>query len=316
MEYLNTAKQVILQQSAALQLLASSLSQDFQLVVDLITRSRGRVILTGIGKSGYIARKIAASFASTGTAAYYVHPAEASHGDLGMITSSDLVIILSNSGETIELLNVIHYCQYLAIKTVAVTMQASSYLAANSNFLLLLPKVNEASSILAPTTSTVMMLSLGDALTIAVQKSKGFSKDDFYLYHPGGKIGAMLIKVSDLMHTDQRLPVVYLDTAFLDIMIIMTQKSLGCAAVVDKNFKLIGIITDGDLRRHFSDQVVFKRAGDLMTSNPERLGPEQLAAEALLMMNSSLITVMPVTDNSGVLTGIVHIHDLLKAGVI
>ena len=314
MNHLNVAKRVILEQSDALYKLANNLNSDFNKIVDYIASFKGRIILTGIGKSGYIAHKIAASFSSTGTAAYYVHPSEASHGDLGMITENDAVIMLSNSGETKELLTIINYCKRFSIKIIGITMKANSSLASNSDFLLLMPEIKEASSIAAPTTSAVMMLSLGDAITIAVQEAKGFSKDDFYLYHPGGKIGASLLRVKDLMHTNDKLPIVYEDTPFAETIITMTKKSLGCATVVDKNLKLIGIITDGDLRRHINDQLTIKYARDIMSANPQYIFASQLATEALLIMNSKSITVMPVTE-LGILTGIVHIHDLLRAGV-
>lgn len=314
MNYQNIAKRVILEESTALASLSNNLPPNFFEVIEHILTLKGKVILTGIGKSGYIAHKIAASFASTGTAAFYIHPAEASHGDLGMITENDLVIMLSNSGETKELLDIINYCKRFAIKIAGMTMKKDSTLAINSDFLLLIPPIKEASLISAPTTSALMMLSLGDALTIAVQEARGFSTEDFKIYHPGGKIGANLIKIKELMHQGDQLPVVYENTSFTDTIIIMTRKSLGCAIVVDPKLKLIGIITDGDLRRHIGDNLSTKNAGEVMSPNPMQISSTKLATEALCMMNSKSITVLPITENNK-LVGLIHIHDLLRAGV-
>ncbi|WP_375359499.1 SIS domain-containing protein [Candidatus Tisiphia endosymbiont of Neophilaenus lineatus] len=310
----DVAKRVILQESAALVELSNNIPSNFNNIVDYIINYKGRVILTGIGKSGYIAHKIAASFASTGTAAFYLHPAEASHGDLGMVTDNDVVFMLSNSGETRELFDIMKYCKRFSIKIIAMTMNANSTIAINSDFLLLIPRINEASYIAAPTTSSVMMLSLGDALTTSVHEARGFSEDDFRLYHPGGKIGANLIKVESLMRVKDQLPLVYVDTSFTDTILVMNQKSLGCAIVVDKDLSLVGIITDGDLRRHINDKIDMKYACDVMTSNPKQISPLKLAGEALGIMNSKSITSIPVTENNMVI-GIVHIHDLLRAGI-
>ncbi|WP_375331937.1 SIS domain-containing protein [Candidatus Tisiphia endosymbiont of Temnostethus pusillus] len=310
----DVAKRVILKESAALVELSNNIPSDFNNIVDYIINCKGRVILTGIGKSGYIAHKIAASFASTGTAAFYLHPAEASHGDLGMVTDNDVVFMLSNSGETKELFDIMKYCKRFSIKIIAMTMNVNSTIAINSDFLLLIPRINEASYIAAPTTSSVMMLSLGDALTTSVHEARGFSEDDFRLYHPGGKIGANLIKVESLMRVKDQLPLVYADTSFTDTILVMNQKSLGCAIVVNKDLSLVGIITDGDLRRHINDKIDMKYACDVMTSNPKQISPLKLAGEALGIMNSKSITSIPVTENNMVI-GIVHIHDLLRAGI-
>jgi arabinose-5-phosphate isomerase len=315
MSYFNIATRVIDEQTQALSILKNNLPADFERLVEHIIKFSGRIILTGIGKSGYIAHKIAASFASTGTASFYIHPAEASHGDLGMITEQDLVIMLSNSGETKELSDIINYCKRFAIKIVGMTMNVDSTLASNSDFLLPIPAIKEASLIAAPTTSALLMLALGDALTVSVQEAKGFSKDDFRLYHPGGKIGANLLKVSDLMRKNDSLPLVFENTAFSETIIIMTNKGLGCALVVDeKTEKLVGLISDGDLRRHINDKIELKYAKDVMTANPISVLPSLLASEALFIMNSKSITVLPVTKNN-ITEGAIHIHDILKAGV-
>lgn len=315
MSYFNIATRVIDEQNQALSILKNNLPVDFERLVDHIINFSGRIILTGIGKSGYIAHKIAASFASTGTASFYIHPAEASHGDLGMITEQDLVIMLSNSGETKELSDIINYCKRFAIKIVGMTMNVDSTLASNSDFLLPIPAIKEASLIAAPTTSALLMLALGDALTVSVQEAKGFSKDDFRLYHPGGKIGANLLKVSDLMHKKDNLPLVFENTAFTETIIIMTNKGLGCALVVSEtNGELIGLISDGDLRRHINDKIELKYAKDVMNANPVSVPSSLLASEALFIMNSKSITVLPVTKNN-ITEGAIHIHDILKAGV-
>jgi arabinose-5-phosphate isomerase len=308
------AKRVILKESNALIALADNLPSDFDKLIDYIISFKGRVILTGIGKSGYIAHKIAASLASTGTVALYLHPAEASHGDLGMVTENDLVFMLSNSGETKELFDIMKYCKRFSIKIVAMTMNSGSTIAVNSDFLLLIPKIKEVSDIAAPTTSAIMMLSLGDALTTAIHEARGFSEDDFRMYHPGGRIGTNLIRVESLMRVNDQLPIVYENTLFADTILIMNQKSLGCAIVVDENFQLIGIITDGDLRRHIHDKIAMKYASDVMTLSPKQISPLKLAGEALGIMNSKSITSIPVTKDN-IVIGIIHIHDLLRAGI-
>lgn len=313
-DYSTIAKRVILSESESLVELSNNLPSDFDNIVEYIINFKGRIILTGIGKSGYIAHKIAASFASTGTAAFYLHPAEASHGDLGMVTGDDLVIMLSNSGETKELFDIMKYCKRFAIKVVAMTMNINSTIATNSDFLLLIPTTQEASHIAAPTTSSLIMLSLGDALITAVHEAKGFSNDDFRIYHPGGKIGANLIKIESLMRIGEQLPLVNIQTSFIDTILVMNQKSLGCAVVVDNDLQLLGIITDGDLRRHINDSMNMKFAGSVMTHAPERISSSKLATEALYFMNNRSITNIPVTNNNRVV-GIIHIHDLLRAGI-
>jgi len=313
-DYSTIAKRVILSESESLVELSNNLPSDFDNIVEYIINFKGRIILTGIGKSGYIAHKIAASFASTGTAAFYLHPAEASHGDLGMVTGDDLVIMLSNSGETKELFDIMKYCKRFAIKVVAMTMNINSTIATNSDFLLLIPTTQEASHIAAPTTSSLIMLSLGDALITAVHEAKGFSNDDFRIYHPGGKIGTNLIKIESLMRIGEQLPLVNIQTSFIDTILVMNQKSLGCAVVVDNDLQLLGIITDGDLRRHINDSMNMKFAGSVMTHAPERISSSKLATEALYFMNNRSITNIPVTNNNRVV-GIIHIHDLLRAGI-
>ena len=314
MSHLNIAKEVIEEQSKALQILSKYIPEDLTNLVNYILKLKGRVILTGMGKSGYIAKKIAASLTSTGTPAFFIHPGEASHGDLGMITNQDLVVMLSNSGETKELFDTINYCKRYNIKIAAMTMKKESTLAINSDFLLNLPVQKESSSISAPTTSALMTLSLGDALVTVLHEAKGFSKEDFKLFHPGGKIGANLLKVKDVMRSGNKIPIVYLEDSFVNVIVTMTEKCLGCTIVLDKDDKVSGIVTDGDLRRHITDDLNNMHAKDVMTQSPKTITSNMLATEALYIMNSKSITTLPVIDNKK-LVGIVHIHDTLKAGV-
>ncbi len=314
MNYVTLAKDSILDQSKALHVLAHDIPHDFSDLVEYILKFKGRVVLMGMGKSGYIAKKIAASLASTGTPAFYIHPGEASHGDLGMITEIDMVIMLSNSGETKELFDTINYCKRFNIKIAAITMNGNSTLGKSSDFLLKLPTQSETSSISAPTTSSLMTLSIGDALVTTLHQSKGFTKEDFKIFHPGGKIGTNLLKVSDVMKGEGDLPIVQESTKFTEVLITMNEKCLGCAIVLNKDDGIIGIITDGDLRRHINESLGSKRAKDVMTSNPRTIADNALATEAISIMNQKSITVLPVTRENQ-LVGVVHIHDILRHGV-
>lgn len=314
-KHLEVAHRVIKHEAKALEILKEHLPEDFDSVIEFIINFKGRIILTGIGKSGYIAHKIAASFASTGTAAFYIHPAEASHGDLGMITKDDLVVMLSTSGNTKELLDIINYCKRFNIKILGITMSASSFLSKASDYLFLLPKYKEASSIQAPTTSALMMLSIGDALTIAVQEAKGFCAKNFRIFHPGGKIGTDLSLVRDVMHSGWDLPLVRPETSFKDTIIEMNKKRLGCAIVVDDKMQLLGIITDGDLRRHIYDDISSNSAKDVMSKKPRSIEPEKLVSEALYLMQSQIITALTVVENYKIV-GLIKIHDLIKLGFV
>jgi arabinose-5-phosphate isomerase len=307
-------RKVIEEEAAGLRLLADNVPKDLIRLVDRILNLQGRLIVSGIGKSGHIARKIASSFASTGTAAFYMHPAEASHGDLGMISANDLVLLLSNSGETKEVFDILSYCQRFGIEIAGMTMKPESTIGKASQYLLNIPTSREASVIDAPTTSALMMLSLGDALMIAVHEAKGFSKEDFKILHPGGKIGAGLLKVSDLMRVGDALPVVYRNTKVSEVLIVITKQGLGCAVVLDDEDKICGIITDGDLRRHMHEGIISMFAQDIMTPNPQTIAPHTFVSEVLYKLNSSSITSLIVGSN-GILEGIVHMHDILKAGV-
>lgn len=311
---INVAKRVIENEIKGLTELLTHLPKDFPAIVDLLLSNKGRLIITGIGKSGYIANKIAASFASTGTPALYLHPAEASHGDLGMIHTDDIVMLLSNSGETREITDIISYCKRFHIPMIGITMRISSMLAQSVDYLLNIPEVEEASALSAPTTSSMMMLALGDALMVSVYESKGFTKDDYKLLHPGGKIGANLKKVKDLMHISNMVPFVYATTLMSDVLLVMTQKGFGIAAVVDDNNSLLGVISDGDLRRHMDEKIITMQAQDIMTIDPKTTNPSMMCIEALAIMNENAITSLLVLEGKK-LVGIIHIHDILRAGI-
>ncbi len=295
--------------------LRGDLAEGFANAVAAIRACRGRVIVTGMGKSGHVGLKVAATLSSTGTPAYFVHPSEASHGDLGMITAQDVILAFSWSGETIELGNIVSYSRRFAVPMIAVTSQPESTLAGAAEVVLALPQTKEACPHgLAPTTSTLMQLALGDCLAIALLESKGFTARDFKLLHPGGQLGARLKFVGDLMHKGDRLPLATRDAAMAEAIVVMTEKAFGCLGVVDEHGRLVGIVTDGDLRRHMGDALLAQSAGTIMTAAPKTVSPDLLASAALELINSSSITaVFAVEDGRPV--GILHIHDLLRAGV-
>ncbi len=283
--------------------------------LDFMQNSTGRIIITGMGKSGHIGKKIAASLASTGTPSFFVHPAEASHGDLGMITDDDVVIAISNSGESRELIDILNYCKRFGIKLIAVTKNKDSSLGKAGDVVLLLPNNGEACPLgLAPTSSTTATLVLGDILTIRMIERKGFSKEDFNDRHPGGKLGSILKRVSDLMHTGQDMPLLDENANMQAVLLEMTSKRLGCVGFVNSAGILTGILTDGDLRRCLSAQILSEKAADLMTRNPKTIAPEAMTAEALKIMHDKKITNLFVVDNLKPV-GVIHIHDLLNNGV-
>jgi arabinose-5-phosphate isomerase len=307
-------KRVLAQEIKGLEALAESLGADFAKAVECISNIKGRVIVTGMGKSGHVARKIAATFASTGTPSHFVHPGEASHGDLGMITADDAVLALSNSGETAELSDIIAYAKRFSIPLIAVVRRAASTLVKDADIAMVLPAIPEAPPVDAPTTSTTMMMALGDALAIALVERRGFTRDDFSVFHPGGKLGKAFIRVEDLMHSGKELPLVKNTTNMRDTLLAITAKSFGCAGVVDAKNKLLGIITDGDLRRHMSPKLLEKKASEVMTKSPLTIRPGALAAEALAIMNERSITTLFVVEKDKPV-GIIHIHDCLRAGI-
>jgi arabinose-5-phosphate isomerase len=314
---LKSGQTVLRAEGKALALQADQLNGSFIKAVRIILGCKGRVIVSGMGKSGHIARKIAATMASTGTPAYFVHPGEASHGDLGMILPDDAVIAISNSGETAELSDLIAYTRRFAIPLIAITRREESALASEADVILLLPNEPEVGALgLAPTTSTTMTLALGDALAVAVLEYKGFTAEDFGNFHPGGKLGKRLLRVESLMHGGDALPLAKPDDRMSDVLVVMTEKRFGCAGIVGQDGRLAGIITDGDLRRHMGDQLTKKTAQEVMTSNPMVISPRLLAAEAVKTLNETQRTQVFVVDDHGAPVGVLHIHDLLRAGIV
>lgn len=312
---LDSARRVLQLEAEGLEAMARAVDQAFIQALDLIERMQGRVIVTGMGKSGHVGRKLAATLASTGTPAMFVHAAEASHGDLGMITPADVVIALSNSGETPELADILVYAKRFSIPIVAMTGKADSTLARAATVTLLLAPAAEACPMgLAPTTSTTIMLALGDALAVATLERKGFSASDFQMLHPGGMLGRRLLRVADIMHRGDALPLAHLDEKMTEALIKMTAKSLGCVGIIDKEQRLIGIVTDGDLRRHMGDDLLERTVGEIMTPNPKTIDAAALASEAVGLMNARKITAVFVVESARPI-GVVHIHDCLRAGV-
>src|SRR6478609_279533 len=303
--------------SALAAALQGPLGAAFAAAVDLIRQAKGRVIVTGLGKSGHIARKIAATLASTGTPAFFVHAAEASHGDLGMITPDDVIIALSWSGEQPEMKNLVNYSSRFAIPMIAVTSNAASSLGEAARIVLELPKAREACPHnLAPTTSSLMQAAIGDALAIALLEGRGFTALEFANFHPGGKLGAMQKFVRDIMHTGEAIPIKPLGTKMSDALVEMSSKGFGCVCILDKGGEIAGIITDGDLRRHMRPDLMTAMVDDVMTKNPRTIAPGMLATEVLDTINSSkpAVTVLIVAEGRKPI-GIVHVHDVLRAGV-
>ncbi len=291
------------------------LGRAFIAAVDLISGARGRLIVTGMGKSGHVGRKIAATFASTGTPAFFVHPSEASHGDLGMITPDDVIMALSWSGETVELKDLIDYSRRFRIGLIAVTAVSDSTLGRAADVVLAVPQAREACPHTnAPTTSTLMQAALGDALAVALLESRGFTAVDFGRFHPGGRLGAMLKFVRDIMHTGAEIPLAAVGSRMSEAIAEMTAKTFGCVGITDQRGHLVGIITDGDLRRHMSANLLELKVEDVMTKGPKTVRPDQLVSEALELLNSMQKTQLIVVD-AGKPVGVVHFHDLLRAGV-
>jgi len=311
----DAARRVFHLEADALRVMGEALDETFVEAVEIIDRAGGRAVVTGMGKSGHIARKISSTLSSTGTPSLYVHPGEASHGDLGMIAHNDAVIALSNSGETPELGDVVNYCRRFEVPLIAITGRAGSSIAEAANCALLLPAVAEACPMgLAPTTSSTAMLALGDAIAIALLDRRGFTAEDFQVLHPGGQLGQNLLRVRDLMHSGDALPLIAADASVGDAILVMTMKGFGCAGVTDAEGKLMGIITDGDLRRHMSDTLLQLTCEQVMTADPKTIRHQALASEALGLMNASQITSLFVADDRNPV-GILHIHDCLRAGI-
>lgn len=313
-DLLATGRRVIRREAGALDALAGALGKSFSDAVSLLMEAKGRVIVSGMGKSGHVARKIAATFASTGTPAHFVHPAEASHGDLGMVAEGDVLLVLSNSGETPELADIVAHSRRFAIPLIAVAGRAGSTLMRQADVAILLPEVPEACETgIVPTTSTTMTLALGDALAIALMEHRAFTPDHFRMFHPGGKLGARLLRVRDLMHDNP--PLVPEGLRMGEVLLAITRNGFGVVGVTNPEGRLVGIITDGDLRRHL-DGLMSHTAGEVMTRAPSTITTEALAGEALAVMNDRKITCLLVTGEDRTRAiGILHVHDCLRAGV-
>jgi arabinose-5-phosphate isomerase len=312
---IEVGRRVLSVEADALAQMADALGDDFTQAVETIFKAKGRVVCTGIGKSGHVARKIAATLASTGSPAMFVHAAEASHGDLGMVGSDDVVLALSKSGEVRELADVLAFTGRFSIPLIGITASRESALGKASTIVLQLPDAAEATAYVgAPTTSTTLQMALGDALAVALLERRGFTASDFKVFHPGGKLGAQLQTVADLMHIGDELPLVEAGTPMPQALLVMTEKRFGCVGVKGEDGQLAGLITDGDLRRHM-DGLLDNVAADVMTAEPTTVTAGTLAAEALKQMEDRRITVLFVVDN-GRPAGILHIHDILRAGVV
>ncbi|MBO9434585.1 KpsF/GutQ family sugar-phosphate isomerase [Ruegeria sp. R13_0] len=313
--FLKTARQVVTDEARALDALAESLNEDFAEAVQLILQATGRIIISGIGKSGHIGHKIAATLASTGTPAYFVHPAEASHGDLGMVSKGDVVLAISNSGEAPELVNLLAFTRRFGIPLIGLSSKPESTLMKQADVHLLIPSLGEACGFgMVPSISTTLTLAMGDALAIALMKHRDFKPEDFRAFHPGGKLGAQLSTVRDLMHAD--LPVVRSGTSMSEALLVMSQKSFGVVGVTDDADRLLGIVTDGDLRRNM-DGLLNKTTDEVMTRDPLTIAPNAMAEEAVGIMNDRKITSLFVVDPDadGQAQGLLHIHDCLRVGL-
>lgn len=312
--------EVVIHEAKGLSALAESLGADFESAVSTINNTKGRLIVSGVGKSGHVGRKIAATFASTGQPAFFVHAAEAGHGDLGMITKDDTLLLISYSGEANELHALFHYAHRLQLPIISITSKSTSLLATHSNITLILPDVGEACPMgLAPTTSTTLTMALGDALAVALLSLRGFTKQDFNTFHPGGNLGHQLRSIRDFMHHGERVPLAQSDTPMAECLMRMSASGFGCVGVVDINGCLIGIVTDGDLRRHMSPNLLNQTVCDVMTKNPTTIAPDALMGDALALFEKKSITnvfvVDPTCAKNNVL-GILHVHDCLRGKVI
>lgn len=311
MKYLDEARQVLRDEAQALCILADGLGEDFENTVDCLLGIKGRIAVTGMGKSGHVARKIAATLASTGSPAYFIHPAEASHGDLGMMTPEDAVIAISNSGNTAELTDIILYASQNNMPIIAITRNADSFLGKHCDHLLLQPPLHEACPLdCAPTTSTTVQMALGDALAMCLLTARGFDREDFHKFHPGGSLGQKLSLVCDLMHTGEAMPLLPLEASMMSVLAEMTGKGFGCVGVMEGE-RLVGIITDGDLRRHMGSNILESSARDLMTRNPVCVDADALSAKAQGIMEEKKITCVFIVDEMQRPLGILSMHDIL-----
>ncbi len=311
---LEQMQRVLRIEADALRLMSDTIDGSHGAAVDMLAKAKGRIIVSGVGKSGHIGRKMAATFASTGTPAQFVHPTEASHGDLGMITPNDVCLVISNSGETKELVDLITYSRRFGIPMLAITGKKGSTVDVEADVTLLLPDAPEACvNGVAPTTSTTATLALGDALAVALMERREFKREDFQVFHPGGKLGAQLVRIEALMHSGNAVPTVTQDMPMSDVLLEMTSKGFGMTGVI-ANDRLVGVVTDGDLRRNMADLMSYT-AGDVATKNPKTVFSNALASEALNIMNTAKISALFVLDTDEKVVGVLHIHDCLRAGV-
>ena len=319
-EIIESARKAIDIEMHGLTLLKDSIGDAFVQAVNLMFATKGRVIISGMGKSGHVGQKIAATLASTGTPAFFVHPSEASHGDLGMLTKNDTLVTISNSGESREMGDIISFSRRFGIPMIAITGCATSTMAQAADIVLLIPNKKDAPEAcplgMAPTTSTTTTIAMGDALAVALLEMRGFTREQFHDRHPGGKLGNVLLKVSDVMAKGDAMPIVPPEMMMADALVVMTEKSLGCLGVVDKDGRLIGVITDGDLRRHMTADIIVRQAQDIMTAHPKTIPPTMLGTEAVGLMNTAKITNVFVVDSDGKPLGLLHLHHLLQAGVV
>lgn len=321
-DIINSAKRVIETEICGLRLMQNDFGDAFVQAVEMICpikNTKGRVVISGMGKSGHIGQKMAATFASTGTPSFFVHPSEASHGDLGMLTADDLLITISNSGESREMGDIISFSRRYGIPMIAITSNPTSSMAQAADLTLIIPDKKQAPEAcplgLAPTTSTTLTLAMGDALAVALIEKRGFTMQDFKDHHPGGKLGNVLLKVADIMATGESIPLIGPDEKMSDALVVMTAKSQGCLGVVGKDGKLIGVITDGDLRRHMSVDLISRTVKEIMTQHPKTIVPNMLGVEAVAYMNANKITNVFVVNADGEPVGLLHVHHLLQAGI-
>ncbi len=318
-ELIASAGRVIDMEIHGLEEMKKNFGDSFVKAIEMMTKIKGRLIVSGMGKSGHIGQKIAATLASTGTPAFFVHPSEASHGDLGMLTKDDLLLTISNSGESKEMGDIISFSRRFGIPMVAITSNPESTMAKAADLVLLIPSKKEAPEAcplgLAPTTSTTTTLAMGDAIAVALIEQKGFTREEFHDRHPGGKLGNVLLRARDVMVTGDDLPLVPKEMKMSDALVVMTAKSWGCLGVVDKEGRLVGMITDGDLRRHMSANIIEQPVSSVMTLNPKTVVPDILCVEALRLMNTKKITSLFVVDGENKPIGLLHVHSLLMAGV-
>lgn len=319
-DIITCAKTVLNTEIHGLNLLRDTIDDAFVQAANMMFQTKGRVIISGMGKSGHIGQKMAATLASTGTPSFFVHPSEASHGDLGMLTKNDTLVTISNSGESREMGDIISFSRRFGIPMIAITSVPTSTMAQAADIVLLIPGKKDAPEAcplgMAPTTSTTTTIALGDALAVALLEMRGFTKEQFHDRHPGGKLGHVLLKVSDIMAKGDDMPLVRPDTMMADALVVMTGKSLGCLGITDDDGRLIGVITDGDLRRHMTADIIVRRAGDIMTRSPKTIPPNMLGTEAVGLMNAAKITNLFVVDADGKPLGVLHLHHLLQAGVV